>query len=167
LGSAGAVLGYVTDSLCSRPQNLFKLTELKLGASVLIDTASAKNLELFTGTNGSKETSLLESLDRTCTAGGARLLALWLAEPSTDLAVIQQRQKAIAGFVKHPGASARVAELLSNTRDIPRILARLQNRLRNPRELGGIRDSLKAFPTLKEELACLAESTGSVLRRQN
>ena len=155
LGSAGAVLGYVTDSLCSRPQNLFKVTELKLGSSVLIDAASAKNLELFNGTTGSKETSLLESIDRTCTAGGARLLALWLTEPSTDLAIIQQRQKAVTGFIKHPGASARVAELLSSTRDIPRILARLQNRLRNPRELGGIRDSLKAFPALKEELAAL------------
>ena len=80
---------------------------------------------------------------------------MWLTEPSTDLAIIQQRQHAVTGFIKHPGASARVAELLSNTRDIPRILARLQNRLRNPRELGGIRDSLKAFPALQEELAAL------------
>jgi DNA mismatch repair protein MutS len=80
---------------------------------------------------------------------------MWLTEPSTDLAIIQQRQNAITGFVKHPGAAARVAELLNSTRDIPRILARLQNRLRNPRELGGIRDSLKAFPALKEELAAL------------
>ena len=80
---------------------------------------------------------------------------MWLTEPSTDLAIIQQRQNAVTGFIKHPGASSRVAELLSSTRDIPRILARLQNRLRNPRELGGIRDSLKAFPALKEELAAL------------
>ncbi|NBP90710.1 MAG: DNA mismatch repair protein MutS, partial [Opitutae bacterium] len=80
---------------------------------------------------------------------------MWLTEPSTDLAIIQQRQNAVTGFIKHPGASARVTELLSSTRDIPRILARLQNRLRNPRELGGIRDSLKAFPALKEELAAL------------
>jgi len=80
---------------------------------------------------------------------------MWLTVPSTDLTTIQQRQNAVTGFIKHPGASARVAELLSSTRDIPRILARLQNRLRNPRELGGIRDSLKVFPALKEELAAL------------
>jgi DNA mismatch repair protein MutS len=86
---------------------------------------------------------------------GLRLLALWLTEPSTDLTIIQQRQNAVSGFVKHPSASHRIAELLSQIRDIPRIISRLQNRLKNPRELGGIRDSLKAFPILKEELAAL------------
>lgn len=155
LGSAGAVLGYVTDSLCDRPKNLFKISEAKLGSAVLLDAASAKNLELFYGANGLKDTSLLETIDRTCTAGGARQLALWLAEPSTDLNIIQQRQNGVTGFFKHPGASTRVGESLGTIRDIPRILARLQNRLRNPRELGGIRDSLKTYPALKEELGAL------------
>jgi DNA mismatch repair protein MutS len=34
---------------------------------------------------------------------------------------------------------------------------RLQNRLRNPRELGGIRDTLKALPAIKEELLALPQ----------
>ena len=38
-------------------------------------------------------------------------------------------------------------------RDIPRILGRLQNRLRNPRELGGIRDTLAQLPVIRAELA--------------
>jgi DNA mismatch repair protein MutS len=155
LGCAGAVLGYVTDTLCDRPKNIFRLTETKLGSAVLLDAASAKNLELFTSSGGTRETSLLQSIDGTVTAGGARLLALWLTEPSTDLKVIQQRQAMVGVLHKHRGSSNRLGESLNLVRDIPRILTRLQNRLRNPRELGGIRDTLKILPALQEECASL------------
>jgi len=155
LGCAGAVLGYVTDTLCDRPKNIFRLTETKLGSAVLLDAASAKNLELFTSSGGTRETSLLQSVDGTVTAGGARLLALWLTEPSTDLKVIQQRQAMVGVLHKHRGSSNRLGESLNLVRDIPRILTRLQNRLRNPRELGGIRDTLKILPALQEECASL------------
>ncbi len=155
LGAAGAVLGYVTDSLCDRPKNLFRIIETKLGSSVLLDAASSRNLELFATSNGVREGSLLAAIDRTETPAGARQLALWLAEPSTELSVIHARQAAIGELVKHPGASARIGESLRGIRDIPRILARLQNRLRNPRELGGIRDTLKSMPAIKEELVAL------------
>ena len=155
LGAAGAVLGYVTDSLCDRPKNLFRLIETKLGDSVLLDAASSRNLELFAASGGAREGSLLETIDRTETPAGARLLALWLAEPSTDLGLISRRQAAVGEFVRHPGAASRVAEALRGVRDLARILARLQNRLRNPRELGGIRDTLRSLPPLREELQAL------------
>ncbi|NBX34585.1 hypothetical protein EBR16_04405, partial [bacterium] len=168
LGAAGAVLGYVTDSLCDRPKNLFRLIETKLGSSVLLDAASSRNLELFASSNGSREGSLLETIDRTETPSGARLLALWLAEPSTDLATIARRQDAVGEFFKHPGASSRVGEALRGVRDIARILARLQNRLRNPRELGGVRDTLRSLPPIREELlalpgGALAEQAGRIV----
>ena len=155
LGAAGAVLGYVTDSLCDRPKNLFRLVEAKLGTAVLLDAASSRNLELFASTNGQREGTLLETIDRTETPSGARLLALWLAEPSTDLVTIARRQDAVGEFFRHPGASARVGAALRGVRDIARILARLQNRLRNPRELGGVRDTLRSLPPIREELLAL------------
>ncbi|MFZ9200971.1 MAG: DNA mismatch repair protein MutS [Opitutales bacterium] len=155
LGAAGAVLGYVTDSLCDRPRNLTRLTEVRLGQSVLLDPASSRNLELFATQSGRREGSLIETIDRTLTPAGARLLARWLAEPSTDLAVIRARSESVAALVRHPGAASRLGESLASVRDIPRILARLQNRLRNPRELGGVRDTLSALPAIREELAAV------------
>lgn len=152
LGPAGAVVAYVTDSLCDRPRNLSRLAEHRLGEAVLLDPASARNLELFATTSGRREGSLIEAIDRTATPSGARLLARWLAEPSTDLAVLAARSSAVAALVRHPGSASRLAESLAQVRDIPRILGRLQNRLRNPRELGGIRDTLAALPPLREEL---------------
>jgi DNA mismatch repair protein MutS len=49
-----------------------------------------------------------------------------------------------------------VHELLGSVRDIPRILGRLQNRLRNPRELGGVRDTLSQLPTLRAAIAAFS-----------
>jgi DNA mismatch repair protein MutS len=46
-------------------------------------------------------------------------------------------------------------------RDLPRILGRLQNRLRNPRELGGVRDTLRQFPALRTELGGLGGDLAS------
>lgn len=155
IGTAGAVLAYVTDSLCDRPRNLRRLTEVRLGQSVLLDPASSRNLELFTTQSGQREGSLLETIDRTRSPAGARLLVRWLAEPTTDLVVIAERSAAVDALVRHPGSAARLATLLESTRDLPRILGRLQNRLRNPRELGGIRDTLVALPAIREELLAL------------
>jgi hypothetical protein len=52
-----------------------------------------------------------------------------------------------------PDAPRRAARRLGGVRDIPRILGRLQNRLRNPRELGGVRDTLAQLPALRATLA--------------
>lgn len=155
IGTAGAVLSYVSDSLCDRPKNLRRLSEVRFGESVLLDPASSRNLELFTTQAGQREGSLLATIDRTCSPAGARLLVRWLAEPTTDLTLIAQRSAAVEALVRHPGAATRLAALLENTRDLPRILGRLQNRLRNPRELGGIRDTLNALPPIREELGAV------------
>ncbi|MBA3850708.1 MAG: DNA mismatch repair protein MutS, partial [Opitutus sp.] len=86
------------------------------------------------------------------TAAGARLLERWLAAPVLDLAEIRRRQTAVGEFVAQPSDLAEIRGLLNKVRDIPRILGRLQNRLRNPRELGGVRDTLAQLPAI---MACL------------
>ncbi|HNW42693.1 MAG TPA: DNA mismatch repair protein MutS, partial [Opitutaceae bacterium] len=59
----------------------------------------------------------------------------------------------VGELVDQPTRAASLRESLAQVRDIPRILGRLQNRLRNPRELGGVRDTLVQLPTLRAELA--------------
>ena len=56
-------------------------------------------------------------------------------------------------MLTQPSRLAALRETLGQVRDIPRILGRLQNRLRNPRELGGVRDTLTQIPVLRAELA--------------
>jgi DNA mismatch repair protein MutS len=153
LGAAGAVLAYATDSLCQKPQNLYQISEYKPSGALLIDHASQRNLELLRGTSGTRSGSLLEAIDATTTAPGARLLEQWLAAPPADPALARTRQTHVADLLRHNGTRARIQEKLRLVRDIPRILSRLQNRIRNPRELGGIRDTLRQIPEIHGELA--------------
>jgi len=153
LGPAGALVYYATETLCDRPRNVRRLQAYTAQRSLLLDPATLRNLEIFKSSQNTRQGSLLEAIDGTVTAAGARLLESWLAAPLLEVAEIQRRQGLVADLVAEPGRTATVREHLRRVRDIARILGRLQNRLRNPRELGGIRDTLETLPQLREELA--------------
>ena len=148
LGPAGALVYYATENLCAKPENLRGLQEYRSATTLLLDPATLRNLEIFESTRGSREGSLLSAINHTVTAAGARLLERWLAAPTLDLAEITRRQSLVGDFLNHSPALTTLREQLQQVRDIPRILGRLQNRLRNPRELGGIRDTLAQLPAV-------------------
>ncbi len=152
LGPAGALIHYATENLRARPENLSCLREYRSSRTLLLDPATLRNLEIFASIRGTREGSLLAAIDRTATAAGARLLERWIAAPALDLPEICRRQDVVGELIAQPARLDALRAALSNVRDIPRILGRLQNRLRNPRELGGIRDTLAQIPGLRAEL---------------
>ena len=152
LGAAGALIYYVTENLCEKPKNLRAISEYRSGDNLLLDPATVRNLEIFESARGTRHGSLIHAIDRTGTAGGARLLEQYLSAPSLDLAELKRRQTCVEEFLESPGLMAEFTETLRLTRDMKRILARLENRMRNPREMGGIRDTLNALPHLREIL---------------
>ncbi len=152
LGAAGAVVYYATENLCAKPQNLRSLQEYRSTRTLLLDPATLRNLEIFQSTRGTRDASLLGAIDRSTTAAGSRLLERWLAAPTLDLPEIVRRQTVVGELLAQPSDLAELRELLNKVRDIPRILGRLQNRLRNPRELGGVKDTLAQIPAI---MACL------------
>ena len=166
LGPAGAVVHYATDNLCAKPENLRSLQEYRSARTLLLDPATLRNLEIFQPIRGGREGSLLAAINRTSTAAGARLLERWLAAPTLDLPEIARRQAIVGELVDQPTRAASLRESLSQVRDIPRILGRLQNRLRNPRELGGVRDTLVQLPTLRAELATAGGLLDSTLGKR-
>ena len=153
LGPAGALVYYATENLCAKPENLRGLQEYRSGRTLLLDPATLRNLEIFQSSRDSREGSLLGAINRTSTAAGARLLERWLAAPTLELAEIRRRQTFVGALLAQPAKLAALRESLAGVRDIPRILGRLQNRLRNPRELGGVRDTLAQLPALRAGLA--------------
>ncbi|MGH7997072.1 MAG: DNA mismatch repair protein MutS [Opitutaceae bacterium] len=160
LGPAGALVWYATENLCAKPENLRQLQEYRSDRALLLDPATLRNLEIFTSAHGGRDGSLIGAVARASTPPGSRLLERWLAAPPLDLAEIRRRQSIVGELAARPGAAGLVRELLAQVRDVPRILGRLQNRLRNPRELGGIRDSLNQVPGIKSALAGWTEAAG-------
>ncbi|MEO0794356.1 MAG: DNA mismatch repair protein MutS [Verrucomicrobiota bacterium] len=168
LGSAGALIAYATDTLCAPPKNLRRIKEYHTQQALLLDPATLRNLEIFQSSQGGRTGSLMNAVDQTVTAAGGRLLEQWLATPQLDLEELNRRQQAVGEFHVEPSRSAAIADLLKGVRDIARILGRLQNRIRNPRELGGIRDTLNQLPSIREELERIpGESTKALHHKVN
>lgn len=159
LGPAGALVHYATENLCAKPENLRSLQEYRSARTLLLDPATLRNLEIFQSSRGTRDGSLLSAINRTGTAAGARLLERWLAAPTLDLTEIQRRSALVGELLADPLHLGELREWLDNVRDIPRILGRLQNRLRNPRELGGIRDTLSQLPAIRATLAAFGPTT--------
>jgi len=148
LGAAGALVHYASETLCAKPENLRRLREYRSDATLLLDPATLRNLEIFKSAAGTRDGSLLAAMDGTVTPPGARQLERWLCAPELGLDEIRRRQNCVGEFVTAPGLASEVQNLLKGIRDLERILGRLQNRLRNPRELGGVRDTLDALPAI-------------------
>ena len=151
-GPAGALIFYATENLRQRPQNLRTLRRFSGKKCVLIDPSTQRNLEIFRSTSGSREGSLISVIDRTRTSAGARLLETYLSAPSMDVDEIFRRQNIVWELYSAPMECSHLEEKLSQVRDIPRILSRLQNRVRNPRELSALQITMEQFEPIREEL---------------
>ena len=149
LGPAGALLSYTQDALRSKPGNLRRIEEYRSEKTLLLDPATLRNLEIFRTSSNQRKGSLLDTMDETVTAGGARLLEDFLARPAMDLDEIRRRQQCVKDFHGNVRLAEQIRERLRSINDLERILGRLRNRLARPRELGGIVGALRALPDLK------------------
>ena len=75
------------------------------------DAATRANLELTRTLSGERKGSLLDAIDRTVSAGGARLLAEHLAGPLTDLTKIGRRHDAVAFLAQDGALRAHLREI--------------------------------------------------------
>jgi DNA mismatch repair protein MutS len=149
LGPAGAVLAYATENLCAPPENVRRIREYRSAETLQMDPATLRNLEIFRGSGGGRKGALIEAMDATTTAPGARLLEQALMEPPLDLGELGRRQSCVGELLSAPGLASEMQEYLRGVRDLPRIVGRLRNGLRNPREPGAIRQTLHQLPHVK------------------
>ncbi len=157
LGPAGALLIYAEDVLKGKPGNIRRIEEYRTGQSLLLDPATQRNLEVFKTSAQTRKGSLLDAMDETVTSAGARLLESFLTSPERNLAEIHRRQRCVSEFCKAPAAVEEVSTILKTGSDLERILGRLRNRLVRPRELGGLRSTIRGLPSISQCLLGLGE----------
>ncbi len=119
---------------------------------VQIDAATRRNLELTHALSGGREGSLLRVIDRTVTAGGARMLETRLSSPSTDVAEVNARLDAVGCFVDDARLRDDLRAALRTVPDIDRALSRLGLDRGGPRDLAAIRDGLGQAAEISDRL---------------
>jgi DNA mismatch repair protein MutS len=111
-------------------------------SAMQIDAATRRSLELTHALAGGRQGSLLACIDRTMTAGGARLLERRLASPSCDLAIITARQDAVGFMLDQTRLCDDIRDALRGTHDLDRALSRLALDRGGPRDMAAIRNTM-------------------------
>ena len=155
LGAAGALLGYAKETQRTALPHLRSITQERFEDSVVIDSASRRNLEIDCNLSGGRDNTLLDVLDHSATAMGSRLLARWLNRPLRHMHTLQARQDSIAGLIEDYHYET-IQPVLKGIGDIERILARVALRSARPRDLARLRDALATLPELQATLEPIA-----------
>ena len=153
LSAAGALIAYLELTQKGQRVALQRLARVTPAHFMAIDAATRRNLELTQTLSGQRGGSLLATIDRTVTAAGARELAARLAAPLTDVVAIAARHDAVAMFANASELRRMLREHLRGAPDLSRALARLSVGRGGPRDLGNIRDAIKAGRRLRDGLA--------------
>ncbi len=149
IAAAGTLLDYIQRTQKGSLPHLQPLQQVTEGAVMEIDGATRRSLELTRTQSGEKRGSLLSTIDRTVTAGGARVLQARLSAPLTDVAALGKRLDEVAFLVNEAPLRDMVRNHLRETPDMERALSRLTIGRGSPRDLGGIRDGLAKAETLR------------------
>ncbi|MBX9911013.1 MAG: DNA mismatch repair protein MutS [Beijerinckiaceae bacterium] len=144
IAAAGAALAYVERTQFGARPPLSPPVRDGGGSAMLIDAATRANLELTRTLSGERAGSLLATIDRTVTPGGARLLAERLAGPLTEIAAIGIRHDALAALVEDAALRDDLRRALAKVPDVARALSRLSLDRGGPRDLAALGAGLTA-----------------------
>lgn len=148
LAAANAAIAYIEKTQIGERPSLSRPEREETSQVMYIDAATRANLELVQTLGGSRDGSLLKTVDRTVSGGGARLLAQRLMNPLTDPDGTNSRLDEVAYFLAHDGLRDQLRSLLKGVPDMPRALSRLSLNRGGPRDLVTLKVGLQATRAL-------------------
>ncbi|MBU46886.1 MAG: DNA mismatch repair protein MutS [Flavobacteriales bacterium] len=147
--AAGVALHYLNETKHHQTQHILGIRRIEQEKYVWMDRFTINNLELFSSPNQSAIT-LIDVLDDTKSAMGARMLRRWLALPLKDEKKISKRHQ----VVEELHSSNEISEILSSeisvVGDLERLISKVATSRINPRECCKLKDSLIALLPIKE-----------------
>ena len=160
VSAAGVILRYVEQNIQSSLRHITKLTPLRDGERMGLDDFTVRNLEVFTslltqGTHG----TLISILDETITGGGGRLLRHRLKNPSLDRNRIERWLSGVEGFFNDETLRSDVRRILSNCSDVERLTGKLSRGRATPRDVFGLKSTLKLMPVIADLLLAAENSS--------
>jgi DNA mismatch repair protein MutS len=166
LSAAGAIVYYVEQT---SPGSLGAINGIRFessGVEMEIDAPSLKNLEIVANiSGGGTDGTLLDLLDKTETAMGARLFREQIVKPLLTRESIMKRQELVTAFFNDSAVCARLRSLLRGLGDFERSAGRIAGKNFNPRDFSSLMISIGTLPRISETLDPLkaSEQVGQIL----
>ena len=152
--AVGALLGYLTDMGKNDTSYIKELNVYSDGQYLEMDINSRRNLELTESMRTKeKRGSLLWVLDKTETAAGARMLRKWVEHPLINVSAIVARQGAVEELSGDFMLRQEFSELLSNVRDLERLITRIVYGTANGKDLRAVSNTAAILPEVRSLLS--------------
>ncbi|MAI57957.1 MAG: DNA mismatch repair protein MutS [Rhodobacteraceae bacterium] len=153
VSALGALVHYLDITQKGRLPLLQKPKQQSALRIMQIDAATRRSLEVTKALNGKRQGSLLNTIDKTITAAGARLLEQRLSSPSLDVSEILLRLDAVDDLCAQPLLRDKIRDALRNVPDLERALTRLSFDRGGPRDLVNIRSGLMQAKAIADILS--------------
>ena len=149
--AAGALLFYLNDTKHDKLKHINKVSRIEEDEYVWLDKFTIRNLELY-NSNHENGQSLINVIDKTVSAMGARLLKRYLALPLKDISRINERLDAVDYFLANGEQRDELQILLKEVGDLERLISKASAMRINPRELVHLKKSLVIIGDIKNKI---------------
>ncbi|PIB36644.1 DNA mismatch repair protein MutS [Reichenbachiella sp. 5M10] len=146
--AAGAILFYLEETEHKEISHISSISRIDTDKFVWLDKFTIRNLELVYPQQNDG-VPLLQVLDHTHTAMGARLLKKWLVLPLKEKSVIEARLSVVESLLAQPDVSEAIQSHLSQISDIERLVSKVAALRINPRELLHLKRALAHIQPIK------------------
>ncbi|OLC48586.1 MAG: DNA mismatch repair protein MutS [Acidobacteria bacterium 13_1_40CM_65_14] len=153
VAAAGGLVHYLRESQKVDLAHVRSITYRQRADALLIDPTTVKHLEIVEGSEGGRDGSLLDQLDRTVTSIGSRMLRSWLLRPLVSLEPIRDRLDAVEELAFRTTERGKFRETIKTVQDLERLVARAALGTAGPRDLVGLKQSLMVVPRVRTVLA--------------
>lgn len=151
--AAAVILNYVNATQMIRASHISEIKRYAPQASLYLDEAARRNLELFsTISDGSRAGSVFNLINETLTPMGARRLRWWLSYPLVKPEKIRARLAAVAEIKDSHLVRPELRKLLSRIYDLERLAGRIALKMASPRDLMAVKVSLGILPEFQSML---------------
>lgn len=146
--AAGAILQYLEMTQHTHLGHITSLRRIEEDRYVRLDKFTIRSLELLQSMQDDG-VSLLDVIDRTTTAMGARMLKRWTVFPLMDVASINKRLDVVETFFRKPDFRQTIDDNLHRIGDMERIISKVAVGRVSPREVVQLKLALQAIIPIK------------------
>ena len=158
LVSAGAILHYLGETQHHKLQHITSIERILEDEFVWMDKFTIRNLELYHSNNDNAVT-LIQTIDKTLSPMGGRLLKRWLALPLKTVEKIKARHEVVQYFHNNETALLALQTNIKGIGDLERLISKVATAKANPREVIQLKNSLEQIVPIKAVVLDSGHST--------
>lgn len=154
--AAGAIVHYLNENKQKDLGHITRIYQFDDSEFVWLDHFTVRNLELVRPLHPDG-IPLVDVLDQTLTAMGARMLRRAILLPSKDLDLIKKRLNTVETFIKTPQPLSDLTSYFKQIGDLERLASKVATQRLNPKEAALLRDSLLLIGPIQEALKAFGD----------